>query len=260
MAQLSSLPAALTAGASENIADVVTNLEALRTAVNGIDADQINAGAVGLSELAAGITNALVPIGTVIDWYPPASAAAPWTSAMPTGFALCDGTAWSSIVNDLGFTTGNIPNLVGAIISGATAASALGAANGVGGVRGSSSRTITTAQMPSHNHSVDGAGGHGHSGTTGGDNWTNGGSGTAQYVGADGNNVYNAWSGNDTQAYNGYTSVRHIYKTHTHGFSTSGGSDGHHSHTGGYAGSGAAIDVTPATTGLLKIMKVRSAA
>ena len=253
MAQLSSLPQPLVAGTSENIADVVTNLEALRNAVNGIDADQINAGAVGVSELAVAITNSLVPLGTVIDWYPPSSAAAPWTAAMPTGYAACDGTAWASIVNDLGFTSGNIPNLVGQLISGATFANGRGAGDGVAGARGSSSRTITTAQLPSHNHSVDGGGLHDHTIASSGthqhgiSNSIVVGGGGPYWVSANGSSGFGpgAQVGWATDAGAG---------AHTHSISSSGS----HSHTGGYTGSGSALDVTPATIGLLKIMKVRN--
>ena len=232
MAQLSSLPQPLVAGASENIADVVTNLEALRTAVNGIDADQINAGAVGVSELAAAITNSLVPLGTVIDWYPPNAAAAPWTAAMPTGYAACDGTAWASIVNDLGFTTGNIPNLVGALISGATFASAREAANGVAGARGSSSRTLTTAQMPAHNHPVTGNGAHTHSVTE------------VFVVKVGGSGAGPAYADPS------------LWPWRQNGWATD--ALGHHSHGTSNTGDGAAFDVTPASVGLLKIMKVRN--
>jgi len=264
MAQLSSLPQPLVAGASENIADVVTNLEALRTAVNGIDADQINAGAVGVSELASAITNSLVPLGTVIDWYPPNAAAAPWTSAMPTGYAACDGTAWSSIVNDLGFTTGVIPDLRGAFVAGADPALARGAAStnaGVGGTVGANSKVLAAGQVPSHTHTIGSSGAHTHNtdyaGThshrSGGDaafitQLTAGNAGgylttvvkTATYT-----NSYETYSlANTMDAGNHYHSI------------SSSGAHGHD--VPAPATNSQAVDFRPATVGLLKIMKVRN--
>lgn len=254
MALLNSLPNPLVAGAAENIADVTANLEALRASVNAVSAEQINTGAVGSSELATSLYNSLVPLGTVLDWYPPAAASAPWTAFVPTGFYLCDGTAWASITNDLGFSTGNIPNLTGVLISGATPATARDVANGVGGVRGSSSRTITTAQLPSHNHSVDGSGAHSHSGTTENDVGPGGGPGIRQWNTSDAYSYYFSY-GYSANPGGSYAQVN-AYKNHTHTFSTN--SVGH-SHTGGYTGGAEAIDVTPASVGLLRIMKVRSA-
>ena len=46
-------------------------------------------------------------LGHVVEWYR-ANANVP----VPRGFAVCDGTAWGAIVNDMGLSTGNIPNLV----------------------------------------------------------------------------------------------------------------------------------------------------
>jgi hypothetical protein len=160
MAQLPALPAALNAGDPENINDVVTNLEALRNAVNGISSDQINNGAVGLTELTANIVNSLVPVGTIIDWFPPASASPPWDAFVPSGYVVCDGRAWSTVTNDLGFSTGNVPNLIGLTTYGATAATARNQAAvfqtgtgvytnaGVGGAVGTGSHNT------SHQHAV----------------------------------------------------------------------------------------------------------
>lgn len=112
-------------------------------------------------------TVALVPLGTILDWFPPATASAPWTSALPPGYAVCDGTAWSSIPNDLGYTTGNIPNLTGRISYGANASlsagtaathdSATGAqtAPGVGGNVGSNTISQSHSHtVPAHSHGM----------------------------------------------------------------------------------------------------------
>lgn len=167
MAQLPALPAPLNAGDPENINDVVTNLEALRTAVNSVSSDQINNGAVGLTELTANIVNSLVPIGTIIDWYPPSAATAPWDAFLPAGYVLCDGRAWSTVTNDLGYSTGNVPNLIGKTTYGATAATARDTAAtfnttsgayvnaGIGGAVGAEAHIRTHEHtIPGHQHNM----------------------------------------------------------------------------------------------------------
>jgi hypothetical protein len=167
MAQLPALPVPLNPGDPENINDVVTNLEALRNAINGISADQINNGAVGLTELTANIVNSLVPVGTIIDWFPPAAATAPWDAFLPSGYVVCDGRAWSTVTNDLGYSTGNVPNLIGKTTYGATAATARDTAAaldtttgvftnaGIGGAVGAET-TVRAHEhtVPSHQHNM----------------------------------------------------------------------------------------------------------
>lgn len=70
-----------------------------------------------------------VPSGVIVMW----SGAA---NAIPTGWALCDGT-------------NNTPDLRGRFIVGA------GSTYAVGATGGSDSVTLTVAQMPSHTHSID---------------------------------------------------------------------------------------------------------
>lgn len=110
----------------------------------------------------------VVPLGTILDWFPPASASHPWTSALPPGYAICNGAAWSSIPNDLGYTTGNIPNLIGRLAYGADPSLASGTASthvdatgvqtnaGVGGSVGSSTISqVHSHTVPAHQHGVD---------------------------------------------------------------------------------------------------------
>ena len=164
MAYLSSLPNPLVAGASENVDDVTANLNALRNAVNSVDASQIVAGSVGVAELANTIYQRLIPLGTILDWYPPAAAVAPFTSSLPAGFVACTGQAWSSVPNELGYTTGNLPNLVDKYAIGADPTFARGlaathniiggaqTATGLGGLAG---QNKGANYLPEHTHQLD---------------------------------------------------------------------------------------------------------
>lgn len=75
------------------------------------------------SKLASNIVNQLVPLGTVLDWFPQDGASGPsW--GVPTGYAICNGELWNNIDNNMGAagvkrTTGNIPNLIGRYSIGA---------------------------------------------------------------------------------------------------------------------------------------------
>ena len=65
------------------------------------------------------------------------------TGNIPTGFVLCDGN-------------NSTPNLTDRFVVGA------GSAYGVGATGGSSSVTLSTANLPSHNHSFSGSSSHSH--------------------------------------------------------------------------------------------------
>jgi len=164
MAYLSSLPNPLVAGASENVDDVTANLNALRNAVNAVDASQIVAGSVGVAELANTIYQRLIPLGTILDWYPPAAAVAPFTSSLPAGFVACTGQAWSSVPNELGYTTGNLPNLVDKYAIGADPTFArglaathniLGGAQTATGLGGLAGQNKGVNYLPEHTHQLD---------------------------------------------------------------------------------------------------------
>lgn len=146
--------------------DAVTTTEISNSSVttakianSAINTSKIATAAVTSDKLDTS-TVAIVPLGTILDWFPPASASPPWTAALPPGYAVCDGTAWSSIPNDLGYSSGNIPNLTGRVTMGANASYSLGTAAthdsataaqtppGVGGNVGNN----TISQ--SHNHTV----------------------------------------------------------------------------------------------------------
>lgn len=130
---------------------------------------------------AAKLADDVLPLGSVIDWYRPTT-----STAVPTGWAICDGTAWSSIDNSMGaakaqLTTGNIPDLIGKVTVGARLTTTAGGATpadgtassngnayanapGIGGTGGSNAaiNLAHTHSIPAHGHgnnlAVSGAG------------------------------------------------------------------------------------------------------
>jgi microcystin-dependent protein len=89
--------------------------------------------------------NGPIPVNGIIMW-------SGYIDSIPNGWALCDGT----VIN--GFTT---PNLSGRFIAGYNAADA--DYNGLGKTGGEKRHTLSTAEMPLHNHNVSASDrGHDH--------------------------------------------------------------------------------------------------
>lgn len=129
----------------------------------------------------AQLSNMGIPVGTVIDYA---------GSTAPDGWIICDGRAVSrtdfaalfavvgtTFGNGDGSTTFNVPDLRGRVVAGldnmgGSAANRLNTNGGVdggslGASGGSQTHTLTTAQIPSHNHSsgtlaIASAGSHNH--------------------------------------------------------------------------------------------------
>jgi hypothetical protein len=83
-----------------------------------------------LQVTGAKIADNVLPLGSVIDWYRVTSG-----TFVPTGWAVCDGTAWNDIDNHMGaskakLTSGNIPNLIGKFTVGARLTVASGGSGG----------------------------------------------------------------------------------------------------------------------------------
>lgn len=106
----------------------------------------------------------VLPLGSVIMWYRKSGE----TNLPGGGWEICDGRAWSSITNSLGYTTGTIPDLrdsfaIGADINGIVAPSI-----GAGG--GSNERNFAHSHnvdahfhgVPSHSHGISLDGNHTH--------------------------------------------------------------------------------------------------
>ena len=89
-------------------------------------------GKIVIADLASDLQKGFVPIGGIIMWYGS-------TGSIPTGFSLCNGAT----VN--GYAT---PDLRDRFVVGAGSAYAVNATGGAASV------TLTTDQMPSHNHSA----------------------------------------------------------------------------------------------------------
>ncbi len=121
-----------------------------------------NAAIGGSLNVAGFATNALVPTGLIAMW----SGVTP-----PTGWGLCNGSTYTT-------STGTIisPDLRGRFIvaSGTNSAPAVGDINPnytTGSIGGENLHTLTTAQIPKHNHALNadgstvsaGGGAHGHS-------------------------------------------------------------------------------------------------
>lgn len=111
-----------------------------------------------------------------MDWFPPSSASPPFDSAVPAGFVICDGRLWTSVntalgaTNDLGYTSGNVPDLIGKTTLGAvntansigqigTHNSSSGAQQnpGVGGTVGQNTNSVSghSHTIQSHTHGMD---------------------------------------------------------------------------------------------------------
>lgn len=176
---------------------------------------------------------ASIPSGGIILW-------SGSTASIPTGWALCDGT-------------NGTPDLRDRFV--------VGAGNGyaVDATGGSDTVTLTTAQLPVHNHSASGssgsAGSHSHSasGSTG-----SAGSHSHAYTGTAAQNAPKDGNGNAVnQGLQSRTTS--AAGSHTHPVSVSVNSAGSHSHSVsvsiGNAGSGDAHENRPPYYALAYIMK-----
>jgi hypothetical protein len=157
-----------------------------------------------LQVTGAKIADNVLPLGSVIDWYRVTTG-----TFVPTGWAICDGSLWNDIDNNMGvskakLTSGNIPNLIGKFTVGARltvasggsggAADGIGSTNGdvwgavpnyyppsapgIGGIGGSNAaipghghavNALTVTGDGTHSHSVGGGGNHSHTGSSGND-------------------------------------------------------------------------------------------
>lgn len=210
-----------------------------------------------LDYLLAKIEANAEPLGTVKAWYPPSGSSAPFTA--PAGYAFMDGTAWASITNDLGYSTGNIPDARGKIILGADPTVAKNAANGfdaatgassIGGVGGTSGAvaydTRHTHNVPgvAHTHNISSDGAHDHGGFTGYENsWSLEREGTGVPFAYATDNHKHAISSGGAHAHGGGTQV----STPSDSTAASNGGDG-----------GDFVDMRGPVVGMLPIMKVRN--
>ena len=138
-------------------------------AADSVITAKIQDGAVTAVKLDAGAVSVLMPTGSIISFA---------GSSAPTGYLLCDGAAINRQANGsdtplftlLGITYGagdgsstyNIPDLRGRVIAGkdnmgGSSANTLtnAQADQLGGILGTETHTLTIAEMPSHEHTVE---------------------------------------------------------------------------------------------------------
>lgn len=239
---------------------------------NNITTPKINAGAVTLAKIDPAVP--LVPVGSVLDWpwaagsipawcllpygqlltqaaYPAMqtladASARPYGGVAATNFNMPDYRGRAPVgKGDMGGVNANRITVAISGIDGAT----LGAVFGVEGI------TITTAQLPAHNHTFTSgteSADHTHGGTTAGRSAAHthsvgGGGGGGYYGGFD--------SAVASRAYVGELPAE--TSDHTHGF-TSGGRSAAHTHSGTTAntGSGSVVQNTQPSIIVNKIMRV----
>jgi hypothetical protein len=106
----------------------------------------------------------VLPLGSVILWYRKAG----MTNLPGGGWEICDGRAWSSITNSLGYTTGNIPDMrdafaIGADINGIVAPG-IGQGGGANERNFAHSHGVNPHQhsVPPHLHGIAADGNHTH--------------------------------------------------------------------------------------------------
>lgn len=147
---------------------------------NSVTATQVAVGAVTGGALADNsvdypqLETNLIPIGSVIMWY-----RALGSASTPGGtWEIMDGRPWTAIINDLGLSSGNIPDMRGVFPRGADVNGIV--APGIGAGSGSNSIDLThqhlvyghTHDVGAHNHPITGDGDHYHTWVGGLDTWS----------------------------------------------------------------------------------------
>lgn len=237
---------------------------------------------IDVGKLTARVVDQLLPLGTILDWYPvnaPALTAPNW--GVPTGYAICDGEAWTNIDNNMGangakLTTGNIPNLIGKVTVGAqTNLSLLTAGThnpstnaqtnpGVNGLVGAGSNAVAghSHSIPDHTHNLS-------SHTHGGPNHRH----SVSYKSVD---VVYLVTANASAGVSQYTTGVSVVQDANTGFEGTGSTGGPSSNasngmngrvsgggstgtetTGQNSNANTYLENRPASVGVLKIMKVK---
>lgn len=83
--------------------------------INGtIQGEDIAAGTITKDLLAPEVLQLMMPLGSVVSWW-----RASGTVPIPVGWEVCDGRNWASITNELGLSSGTIPDLRNRFLLGA---------------------------------------------------------------------------------------------------------------------------------------------
>lgn len=75
-----------------------------------VQGNNVGAGAINTTQIDPNY----VMLGTIVAWYPSSGVTTPGG-----GWELLDGRPWASVTNSMGYSTGNMPNMVGRFIRGA---------------------------------------------------------------------------------------------------------------------------------------------
>lgn len=154
------IPNSFSAGTAAVASQVNANFTAVKSFVEAISSGvNIDSGAVTAAKLDSGLTNTFVPLGGLVPY---AGATAPaggkWMLADGTAISRTSYSALFALVGTTygvgdGSTTFNLPNLKGRVVVGLDAAQT--EFDALGEVGGAKTHTLTTAEMPSHNHIQD---------------------------------------------------------------------------------------------------------
>ena len=178
-------------------------ITATQLAADSVITAKIQDGAVTAAKLDAAAVSVLMPTGSIMPFA---------GSSAPTGYLLCNDTpisrtTYSALFALIGTTYGagdgsttfNIPDLRGRVIAGkdnmgGSSANTLtnAQADQLGGILGTETHTLTIAEMPSHDHTVEfqaGAAGSGYPGFDGSGDARNSGNSGLKGGGGAHNNV-----------------------------------------------------------------------
>lgn len=151
------IPNSFTAGTSALSSQVNANFTAVKTFAEGISSGtNIDSGAITAAKLDSGVANTFVPLGGLVPY---AGATAPaggkWMLADGTAISRSSYATLFALVGTTygagdGSTTFNLPNLKGRVVVGLDSTQV--EFDALGEVGGAKTHTLTTAEMPSHNH------------------------------------------------------------------------------------------------------------
>lgn len=187
--------------------DAISSVKIQNSAVTS---SKIADGTIILSDLAFSTKERLSPLRHIVFWWRENTGI-----VVPTGWAICDGTAWASIPNDMGLSSGAIPDLISRFLLPVGLAS-------LGTTGGSNTRNLEhTHPVGAHQHSIPA---HSHGGSTDNNGGSTSGSGILT-VTPDGSHRHDFGGGSYSLASRpgagGNSSYQSLYLT---GFNSGGGS------------------------------------
>lgn len=232
-------------------------------APNSVGVNELQDGSVTADKFAGGFG---VPLGGCVPWYRQGS------EPIDSQFAFCDGRPWSSIPNDLGYSSGNIPDLRSAFIMGIDLSGVAGSTGGSNQLNLTHSHVVNSHShsVNAHFHGISNDAGHTHSISTDGDHghgWlgnvlqqrqtgTSGGNRATLFVpGLAGDPVNAPMDNAGAHSHGGFVSG---VGPHNHGGTTSSGSATTDSQAPNTSNGLGLTDIRPSWVGLIWIMRVKT--